>query len=83
MANIKQHIQNHLKNKQVKKQRDSLKDVELKKGKFSVKSGNREFLLTGIDGFDELIEKGIPRGVSVLVAGGAGSGKTIFCLQVL
>ena len=28
-------------------------------------------------------EKDIPKGSSVLVAGGAGSGKTIFCLQIL
>lgn len=38
---------------------------------------------TGIAGFDELLGEGIPAGSSVLVAGGAGSGKTIFCLQTL
>jgi len=37
---------------------------------------------TGIPGFDKLFEKGIPEGSSVLVEGGPGSGKTIFCLQV-
>ncbi|MFH0922579.1 MAG: ATPase domain-containing protein [Candidatus Micrarchaeota archaeon] len=37
---------------------------------------------TGIPGFDDLLEKGIPEGSSVLVAGGAGSGKTLFCLQI-
>ncbi len=40
-------------------------------------------LKTGVPGFDELIQDGIPKGASVLVAGGAGSGKTIFCLQQL
>lgn len=43
----------------------------------------RRWVKTGIEGFDKLLEKGIPFGSSVLVAGGAGSGKTIFCLQVL
>lgn len=42
-----------------------------------------EYIKTGIKGFDELFEKGIPKGSSILVAGGAGSGKTIFCLQLL
>ncbi len=37
---------------------------------------------TGIKGFDELFEKGegIPSGSAVLIEGGPGSGKTIFCL---
>jgi circadian clock protein KaiC len=38
---------------------------------------------TGIEGFDELVEGGIPRGYLVLVAGTAGSGKTIFASQYL
>ena len=42
----------------------------------------RQYIKTGIEGFDALIEKGIPKGASILVAGGAGSGKTIFCLQI-
>ncbi len=55
-----------------KKPRKGMKDT---KGK--------DFVLTGVPGFDELFEKGIPKGYTVLVAGGAGSGKTIFCLQTL
>ncbi len=43
----------------------------------------REYLLTGIEGFDKLFEKGIPKGASVLISGGAGSGKTIMCLQMI
>ena len=35
-----------------------------------------------VPGFDELLDKGIPRGLSLLVAGGRGTGKTIFCLQM-
>jgi len=44
-----------------------------------------EFILTGINGFDSLFEKGfgIPSGDAVLVEGGPGSGKTIFCLATL
>ncbi|KYK22635.1 hypothetical protein AYK25_02430 [Thermoplasmatales archaeon SM1-50] len=38
---------------------------------------------TGIPGFDDLFECGIPKGSSVIIAGGTGSGKTNFCLQVL
>jgi len=33
---------------------------------------------TGVRGFDELIQGGIPEGATVLVSGGPGSGKTIF-----
>lgn len=47
------------------------------------KAGRREWIRSGVRGFDELMQRGIPKGVSVLVAGGPGSGKTIFCLQTL
>lgn len=43
---------------------------------------SQEWVWTGIEGFDKLLETGIPRGTSTLVCGGPGSGKTIFCLQV-
>ncbi|MCH8002998.1 MAG: AAA family ATPase [Nanoarchaeota archaeon] len=43
----------------------------------------KKFIKTGISGFDKLLEKGIPKSTSILVSGGAGSGKTIFCLQTL
>jgi circadian clock protein KaiC len=38
---------------------------------------------TGIEGFDDLIEGGIPKGYLVLLAGTAGSGKTIFASEYL
>ena len=38
---------------------------------------------TGIPGFDELVGRGIPRGRTVLLAGGSGTGKTIFGTQFL
>jgi KaiC/GvpD/RAD55 family RecA-like ATPase len=48
------------------------------------KSNNdKKYLSTGIPGFDNLFKNGIPKGSSILVAGGAGSGKTNLCLQVL
>ncbi|RLF41215.1 MAG: hypothetical protein DRN12_03665 [Thermoplasmata archaeon] len=40
-------------------------------------------LKTGIDGLDELfIDKGIPRGNIILIAGGPGTGKSILCRQI-
>lgn len=42
-----------------------------------------EYLKTYIPGFDALIKGGIPKGSSVLVEGGPGSGKTIFCLSLV
>jgi KaiC/GvpD/RAD55 family RecA-like ATPase len=38
---------------------------------------------TGVEGFDVLIEGGIPRGSLVLLAGHAGSGKTVFSAKYL
>jgi KaiC/GvpD/RAD55 family RecA-like ATPase len=38
---------------------------------------------TGIPGLDELLDGGIPKGSNVLVAGGAGTGKTILSTQYL
>jgi KaiC/GvpD/RAD55 family RecA-like ATPase len=44
----------------------------------------REMIKTGIEGFDELTYgQGIPKGANILVSGGPGTGKTIFCLQLL
>lgn len=43
----------------------------------------REYVKTGITGLDGMFELGIPKGTAILVAGGAGSGKTIMCLQIL
>ena len=40
-------------------------------------------LLTGVDGFDQITEGGLPRGRITLLLGGAGCGKTVFALQTL
>ncbi|MEM2319170.1 MAG: ATPase domain-containing protein [Candidatus Bathyarchaeia archaeon] len=37
----------------------------------------------GIEGFDDLIEGGFPKGSTILVCGGPGTGKTIFSAQFL
>ena len=42
-----------------------------------------KWIKTGIPGFDELFDEGIPRGTNNMVSGGPGTGKTIFCLQML
>jgi len=38
---------------------------------------------TGIDGLDEITDGGIPKGRPTLIAGGAGSGKTLMSMQFL
>lgn len=70
---IKKGIGNSLINK------DKLKKINTS----TIKAVERQYLKTRIPGFDDLFEHGIPQGNSVLVAGGAGCGKTIFCLQTL
>ena len=42
-----------------------------------------ERIKTGIAGLDELVQGGIPKGSSVLVSGGSGTGKTIFAMQYI
>jgi len=42
-----------------------------------------ERVKTGIPGLDELINGGFPKGSNILLAGGAGTGKTIFATQYL
>ena len=45
--------------------------------------GNPSKARTGIEGFDEITEGGLPRGRTTLIEGGPGSGKTIMSLQTL
>ena len=40
------------------------------------------YFITGVAGLDALLGSGIPRGSSVLVEGGPGSGKTTLCLHI-
>lgn len=48
-----------------------------------MESGKPVRVPTGIPGFDDLIEGGIPKGFNVLLVGQPGTGKTIFGLQYL
>ncbi len=68
--------------KEIKKHRENVRKV-IKRAKHPRKLNKepRERIKTGVSGLDELIYKGIPRGNSILLAGGPGSGKTIFGLQ--
>lgn len=45
------------------------------------RESNIERLRTGVKGFDELIEGGIPRGFFISIVGEPGTGKTIFSLH--
>jgi len=54
-----------------------------KNPKASEKPAINQFFKTGIVGLDSLFRDGIPKRSSVLIAGGAGSGKTLLCLQML
>jgi hemerythrin-like metal-binding protein len=67
--------------KQRKPAVESLPEGELKHT--TKTKSNKSYVLTGVPGFDELTGQGIPKGNLLLVAGGAGSGKTIFCMQTL
>jgi KaiC/GvpD/RAD55 family RecA-like ATPase len=73
MASIKSEIEDSLNGKR----------RSISKNNSSFQKSKKNFIYTGIEGFDALLEKGIPKGAAVLVAGGAGSGKTIFGLQTL
>ena len=46
-------------------------------------ASKRKFIKTGVAGLDSLLSQGIPRGHAILIAGGAGSGKTLLCLHIL
>jgi len=94
MAAIKKQIEAELNSGKIKpkqaeilKQREPLKQrldqLSEKKLETTKKIDKNKWIQTGIEGFDQLLEKGIPKGTSILVCGGPGSGKTIFCLQTL
>jgi KaiC/GvpD/RAD55 family RecA-like ATPase len=62
------------------KEKKALKNLKNSPKQFH--QNNFTNLKTQIPGFDDLFEKGIPKGNSVLVEGGPGSGKTILCLNI-
>ncbi|PIN74133.1 hypothetical protein COV20_00785 [Candidatus Woesearchaeota archaeon CG10_big_fil_rev_8_21_14_0_10_45_16] len=89
IASIKKKILGELRQGTIKKPEALIKETRaplvhiMEHTEHPSKRKPQEYLLTGIPGFDELLGNGIPRGSAILVAGGAGSGKTIFSLQTL
>ncbi|MDD5191566.1 MAG: ATPase domain-containing protein [Candidatus Nanoarchaeia archaeon] len=88
IASIKSEIEQQLKSGKIKgheaqiiEQRAPIKHISRLELKEKVIKGGKKYIKTGIPGLDDLFEHGIPKGNSILVAGGAGSGKTIFCLE--
>lgn len=77
---IVKKIKKEISEKQLKKQKEAnTRKIETKE------KPKEKFIRTGIAGFDSLFEAnvGIPNGAAVLIEGGPGSGKTIFCLATL
>lgn len=77
-------------NKTIQKKSNKINFAKVKKqieekleDKSSTKLVPHERVATGVPGLDEVIEGGLVKDSSVLVGGGAGSGKTIFCMQFL
>ncbi len=88
-AELPKHIEEKVKQgkinpnqKDILKQRKEVEKV-ITKSEHLEKHIKKEFVKTGIAGFDELMEQGIPKGSAILVCGGPGSGKTIMGLQIL
>lgn len=71
--------------KKIKTKKVSKKTIKRKSSKSQPvsKPENVQFVTVGMPGFDDLFDKGygLPSGASILVEGGPGSGKTIFCLS--
>jgi len=81
-------ISKEIKAEQITKQREPIKHLETTevvkpKGEKEKQKFKKIFVKTGVPGFDDLFDEGIPKGSTILIAGGAGSGKTILCLQTL
>jgi len=77
-------IAKEIKAEQISKQRAPVEHLANGNGEaVKAKKDGRNYVMTGVPGFDDLLTNGIPQGNSILVAGGAGSGKTIFSLQAL
>ena len=76
-------IANEIKRELIKEQRKPIASLSKHNLKDKNRKDEKEYIFTGVPGFDELFEQGIPGGNLMIVAGGAGSGKTILCLQTL
>ncbi|MEM5835098.1 MAG: ATPase domain-containing protein [Candidatus Aenigmatarchaeota archaeon] len=66
-----------------KVEKKKMKEDEKKIVETKVIENGVERISTGIEGLDEIIEGGYPKNSVILVSGGPGTGKTLFCLQYL
>ncbi|MBU5678344.1 MAG: AAA family ATPase [Candidatus Aenigmarchaeota archaeon] len=66
-----------------KVEKKKIKEDEKKIVETKVIENGIERISTGIEGLDEIIEGGYPKNSVILVSGGPGTGKTLFCLQYL
>ncbi len=88
-AEIRGEIEHELVEGKIEKEEAQIEEQRrpIKKIIGSTKDAGKEFgkerIKTGIEGLDDLISEGIPKGANIIVAGGPGSGKTILCLQIL
>jgi KaiC/GvpD/RAD55 family RecA-like ATPase len=82
MASIKAEIEQELHAGKSKETEDPVFSQKVSRIRKQRELGQK-WVTTGVQGFDALLEKGIPKGGAILVCGGPGSGKTIFCLQTL
>ncbi len=56
--------------------------LPVKRDKFvTTKASGQKFIPVGVPGLEKLLPEGFPQGAAVLIEGGPGAGKTIFCLQ--
>ncbi len=87
LSKIKKDIESHIKAGNIKKHEAKVitesKEISRTVGEISGKKTKEGFIETGVPGFDALFFDGVPKGSTILLAGGAGSGKTILSLQML
>jgi len=64
-------------NGKIKKDSSHIKGVDI------VGEDGSRYFRTFVPGFDELVNPGLPTGSAILVEGGPGSGKTLWCLTMI
>jgi len=89
LAELPKHIEKKIQKGKIKKhhgkllkQREQIYDT-IQNTEHLEKNPVKDYVTTGIAGFDKLLEQGIPKGSSILLCAGPGSGKTIMGLQIL
>jgi len=56
---------------------------KIKENPLDIKKDGAVYFKTFVPGFDDLVDPGLPVGSAILVEGGPGSGKTLWCLTML